>query len=74
MYGNYPHFVKFPTGFGGECCCVGPGWGDGGRGAPVRVESCVCTRVGVCVRVCACTCVCIGTGGPAMREDLGVSG
>lgn len=77
MYGNYPHFVKFPTGFGGECCSVGSVWGDGEtgrRGAPARVESgvCACTH-GMCFRVCACTCVCIRRGWgarPAMGEAL----
>lgn len=29
MYGNYSHFMKFPTGFGGECCTWAPGLGVG---------------------------------------------
>lgn len=30
MYGNYSHFMKFPTGFGGECRTIWSIWGKGG--------------------------------------------
>lgn len=29
MYGNYSHFMKFPTGFGGKCFSVCTVRGDG---------------------------------------------
>lgn len=46
MYGNYSHFMKFPTGFGGESCARaapgGPVWtgrrGIGKRGQPDASE------------------------------------
>lgn len=32
MYGNYPHFMKFPAGFGGESAGLGGGTCPGGQG------------------------------------------
>lgn len=36
MYGNYPHFMKFPAGFSGKCfpVCTVRGDGEMGGGGP----------------------------------------
>lgn len=36
MYGNYPHFMKFPAGFGGECVPLRAGRGGAGTGLAAK--------------------------------------
>lgn len=72
MYGNYSHFMKFPTGFGGKCFSVCTVRGDGRRWGNTGYCGITCVYMHVrcaSVRARVCTRGCIRRGQTAAGED-----